>query len=147
MPPPWTTCVTFVQPPVSTWSQGRLCQVIQREFIESLIRDLGPNYKVAFIFALPKSDRIRIHPLWRILEYACIILQFWVPRTEDEWDSVVRWGRTTLPHGLFQEDDRITSVLGVSPPSESSELSSDQSDDSASNKSDAFWLGYGYWHT
>ena len=100
--------MTFVQPPVLTRSQGRLCQVIQREFIESLIRDLGPNYKVTIRFALP--------PLWRILEFACIILQFWVPRTEDEWDSVVRWGRTTLPHGRFQEDDRITSVPGVSRP-------------------------------
>ena len=117
---------------------------------------LGPNYKVAFIFALPKSDRVRIRPLWRILEYACIILQFWVPRTEDKWDSIVRWGRTTLPHGLFQKDDRITSVLGVGPPSELSESSSDQSDDSASNEPyydsdnvdpDAPWLGYGYWHT
>ena len=107
--------VTFVQPPVLTRSQGRLCQVIQQEFIESLIRDLGLNYKVDPIFALPKSDRIRIRPLWRILDYACIILQVWVPRTEDEWESVGRWGRTTLPHGLFQEDDRLTSVRGVLP--------------------------------
>jgi hypothetical protein len=110
MPPTWTTCVTFVQPPVLTRSQGRLCQGIQREFIESLIRDLGPNYKVALIFALPKSDRVRIRPLWRILQYACIILQVGVPRTEEEWDYVVRWGRTTLPNGRFQEDDRITLV-------------------------------------
>jgi hypothetical protein len=109
MPPPWTTCVTFVQPPVLTRSQGRLCQVIQQENIESLIRDLGSNYKVALIFALPKSDRVRIRPLWRVFNYACFILQFWVPRTEDEWDSIVRWGRTTLPHGSFQEDDRLTS--------------------------------------
>jgi len=76
-------CVTFVQPPVLTQSQGCLCQVIQREFIESLIRDLGPNYKVALIFVLPKSDHVRIRPLWRILDYTCIILQVWVPRTED----------------------------------------------------------------
>ena len=109
--PPWTTCVTFVHPPVLTRSQGRLRQRIQREFIESLIRDLGPNYKVALIFALPRSDRVRIRPLWRILDYACIILQVWVPRTEDEWESVVLWGRTTLPHGLFQEDETF---LGVS---------------------------------
>ncbi len=102
--------MTFVEPPVLTRSQGRLCQVIQREFIESLIRDLDPNYKVAFILSLPKSDRIRIRPLWRILEYACLIFQFWVPRTEDDWESVARWGRTTLPHGLFQEDDKITAV-------------------------------------
>ena len=54
MPPPWTTCVTFVQPPVLTRSQGRLCQVIQQENIESLIRDLGSNYKVALIFASPR---------------------------------------------------------------------------------------------
>ena len=114
MPPPWTIWATFVHPPVLTRSQGRLCQVIQRELIESLIRDLGPNYKVAFIFSLPKSDRVRIRPLWRILEFACLIFQFWVPRTEDDWDSVVRWGRTTLPHGRFQEDDRITSGLCVS---------------------------------
>ncbi len=106
--------MTFVQPPVLTRSQGRLCQVIQREFIESLIRDLGPNYKVALIFALPRSDRVRIRPLWRLLEYDCIILELGVPRTEEEWDYVVIWGRTTLPQGLFQEDDRITSVLGVS---------------------------------
>ena len=89
---------------------GSLVPSDPREFIESLIRDLGPNYKVAFIFALPKSDHVRICPLWRILEFACL----WVPRTEDECDSVVRWGRTTLPHGRFQEDDRITSGLGVS---------------------------------
>ena len=109
--PPWDTWLIFVQPPVLTWSKFRLCLVIQREFIESLIRDLGPNYKVAIRFALPKSDRVRICPLWRILDYACIILQVWVPRTEDEWESVVLWGRTTLPHGLFQEDETF---LGVS---------------------------------
>ncbi len=102
--------MTFVQPPVLTRSQGRLCQVIQREFIESLIRDFGPNYKVVFIFSLPKSDRVRIRPLWRIFDCACLIFQFWVPRTEDDWESIVRWGRTILPHGLFQEDDRITLV-------------------------------------
>ena len=115
MPPPWTTCVTFVQPPVLTRSQGRLCQVIQREFIESLIRDLGPDYKVALIFTLPKSDRVWIRPLWRVLEYACIILAIGIPRTEEDWDSVYIWGRTTFPHGLFQEDDRLTSVRGVLP--------------------------------
>ena len=111
MQPPWTTWVTFVQPPVLTRSQGRRCQVIQREFIESLIRDLGADFRVAFIFALPRSDRVWIRPIWRILEYDCIILQFWVPRMEEEWDYVVIWGRTTLPHGLFQADDRITSVI------------------------------------
>ena len=115
MPPPWTTWVTFVQPPVLTRSQGRLCQVIQREFIESLIRDLGPNYKVAIRFALPKSNRVLFRPLWRVLEYPCIIFVIWVPRTEDDWDSVYPWGRTTFPHGLFQEDDRLTSVRGVLP--------------------------------
>jgi hypothetical protein len=117
MPPLWTTWVTFVQPPVLTRSQGRLCQVIQREFIESLIRDLGPNYKVAIRFALPKSDRVWIRPLWRVLEFPCIIFEIGVPRTEKDWDSVYRWGRTTFPHGLFQEDDRLTSVRGVLSPS------------------------------
>ncbi len=78
MPPPWTTWVTFVQPPVLTRSQGRRCQVIQREFIESLIRDLGADFRVAFKFALPRSDRVWIRPLWRILEYDCIILEFGV---------------------------------------------------------------------
>jgi hypothetical protein len=108
--PPWTPCVTVVHPPVLTRSQGRLCQRIQREFIESLIRDLGRNYRVAIRFALPKSDRVYIRPLWRVLEFACIILQFWIPLTEDagiedDWESAVLWGRTTLPHGLFQADD------------------------------------------
>ncbi len=115
MPPPWTTWVTFVQPPVLTRSQGRLCQVIQREFIESLIRDLGPNYKVVIRFALPKSDRLWIRPLWRVLEFPCIIFEIGVPRTEEDWDSVYRWGCTIFPHGLFQEDDRLTSVRGVLP--------------------------------
>ena len=105
--------MTFAQPPVLTRSQGRLCQVIQREFIESLIRDLGPNYRVAFVFALPRSDRVLIRPLWRILEYPCIIFEFGVPRTEEEWDYVVPWGRTTLPNGRFQEDDRIITVAGI----------------------------------
>ena len=108
--PPWTTCVTFVHPPVLTRSQGRLCQRIQRKFIESLIRDLGEHYRVAIRFALPKSDRVYIRPLWIVLEFACIILQFWIPLTEDagiedDWDSAVLWGCTTLPHGLFQADD------------------------------------------
>ena len=88
--------------------------MIQREFIESLIRDLGADFRVSFKFALPRSDCVLIRPLWRILKYDCIILQFGVPRTEEEWDYVVRWGRTTLPHGLFQENDRITSVRVVS---------------------------------
>ena len=114
MPPTWTPCVTFVHPPVLTRSQGRLCQVIQREFVESLIRELGPKYKVGITFSLPKSGDLRIRPLWRILQFPCLIFQFLVPLTEDDWDHVVRWGRTTLPHGLFQEDEKITLFLGVS---------------------------------
>ena len=108
MPPPWTTWVTFVQPPVLTRSQGRLCLVIQWEFIESLILDLGAEFRVAVIFALPRCAHIFIRPLWGILQCDWIILKFGVPRTEEEWNYVVYWGRTTLPHGLFQDDDRIT---------------------------------------
>ncbi len=44
-----------------------------------------------------------------------IILEIGVPRTKEDWGSVYRWGRTTLPHGLFQEDDRLTSIRGVLP--------------------------------
>jgi hypothetical protein len=101
MQPPWTTWVTFVQPPVLTRSQGLLCLVIQREFIESLILDLGADFRVSVIFALPRRDCIFIRPLRRILQYDWIILQVGVPRTEEEWNYVVRWGCTTLPHGLF----------------------------------------------
>jgi len=89
MPPTWTPCVTFVHPPVLTRSQGRLCQAIQREFVESLIRELG------------------------ILQFPCLIFQFLVPLTEDDWDHVVRWGRTTLPHGRFQGHNEISSVTSV----------------------------------
>jgi len=34
-----------------------MCLVIQREFIKSLIQDLGADFGVAFRFALPRSDR------------------------------------------------------------------------------------------
>ena len=117
MPPPWTTWVTFVQPLVLTRSQGRLCLVIQREFIESLILDLGAEFRVPVIFALPRRDtQTFIRPLWRILQYDWIILQVGVPRTEEEWNYIVYWGRTTLPHGLFQEDDRVTWIRVFSQP-------------------------------
>ena len=81
-----------------------------REFVESLIRELGPKYKVGITFSLPKSGNLRIRPLWRILHFPCLIFQFLVPLTEDDWDHVVRWGRTTLPHGRFQEHNEIISV-------------------------------------
>jgi len=113
--PPWDTWLTFVQPQVLTRSQFCLCLVIQREFIESLIQDLGADFRVAFRFALPRSDRCRVRPLWAILRHDFIILEIGVPQTEEDWGSVYRWGRTTLPHGLFQEDDRLTSIRGVLP--------------------------------
>ena len=63
--------------------------MIQREFIESLILDLGADFRVAVIFALPRcGDHIFIRPLWRILQYDWIILQFGVPRTDEEWNYV-----------------------------------------------------------
>ena len=114
MPPTWTPSVTFVHPPVLTRSQGRLCQLIQREFIESLIQEFGPNYMVGITFSLPKSGYLRIRPLWRILQFPCLIFQFLVPLTDDDWDYVVRWGRTTLPHGRFQKHNEIISVTTFS---------------------------------
>ncbi len=101
--PPWDTWLSFVQPPVLTWSQFRLCLLIQREFIESLIRDFGADFRVAIRFALPRSDRCRVRPLWAILQHDFIILEIGVPRTEEDWGSAYRWGRTTLPPAFFKK--------------------------------------------
>jgi len=113
--PPWDTWLIFVKLPVLTQSQFCLCLVIQREFIESLIRDFGADFRVSFRFALPRSDRCWVRPLWAILQHAFIFLEIGVPRTEVDWGSVYRWGRISLPHGLFQEDDRLTSIRVVLP--------------------------------
>jgi len=113
--PPWDTWLIFVQPQVLTRRQFRRCLVIQREFIESLIRDFGVDFRVSFRFALPHSDRCRVRSLWAILRHDFIILEIRVPQTEEDWGSVHRWGRTTLPHGLFQEDNRLTSIQVVHP--------------------------------
>ena len=72
MPPPWEAWFALnpAQPPVLTRSQFRLCLVIQREFIGSLIRDWGEAFRVTFQFALPRSDRVRVLPLWDILLFS-----------------------------------------------------------------------------
>jgi hypothetical protein len=80
--PPWDTWLTFVQLQVLTRSQFHLCLVIQREFIESLIQDLGADFRVALRLALPRSDRCCVCPLWAILRHDFIILEIGVPRTE-----------------------------------------------------------------
>ena len=103
--------VTFVQPPVLTRSQFRLCLEIQREFLEQVIRIEGANYRVAVVFAYPRRDNLFIRPLWRLLQYDWVILQIGVPRYEEEWDYVYYWGRTNLPYGIFKEDDRICAII------------------------------------
>ena len=56
MPPPWEAWFALnpAQPPVLTRSQFRLCLVIQREFIESLIRDWGEAFRVFPVRAPPQ---------------------------------------------------------------------------------------------
>jgi hypothetical protein len=113
MPPPWEAWFALnpAQPPVLTRSQFRLCLVIQREFIGSLIRDWGEAFRVTFQFALPRSDRIRVLSLWDILRFDFIIYEFGIPRTEEDWGSIVRWGRRKLPHGRFQTSGILSSVV------------------------------------
>ena len=99
--PPWDTLLIFVQPPVLTWSQFCLCLVIQREFIESLIRDYGADFRVSFRSALPRSDRCWVRPLWAILQHGFILLDIGVPRTEEDWGlgpNKQAWGGAAAAH-------------------------------------------------
>ena len=99
------------QPPVLTRSQFCLCLVIQRDFIESLIQDLGAAFRVAVQFTLTRSNRVQILPLWDILRFDFIIRVFGIPRTEEDWGTIVCWGRRTLPHGRFQTSGILSSVV------------------------------------
>ena len=111
--PPWEGwfAIDPAQPLVLTRSQFRLCLVIQREFIESLIQDLGAAFRFAVQFTLPRSNRVRVFPLRDILRFGFIIRVFGIPRTEEDWGEVVRWGRRTLPHGRFQTSGILSSVV------------------------------------
>ncbi len=113
MTPPWEDWFALdpAQPPVLTRSQFRLSLVIQREFIESLIRDLGVVFRVAVQFTLPRSKHVRVLPLRDILQYDFIFRVFRIPRTEEDWGEVVRWGRRTLPHGRVQTSGILSSVV------------------------------------
>jgi hypothetical protein len=93
------------QPPVLNRIQFCLCLVIQREFIVSLIQDLGADFRVAVQFLLPHHNRVRLRPLRDILRENKIIRILGIPRTKEDWTEIIRWGRRTLPHGRFQTSE------------------------------------------
>jgi len=81
MTPPWEDWFALdpTQLPVLTRSQFCLCLVIQWEFIEFLIRDLGAAFRGAVQFTLPHSNRVRVLPLRDILRFDFIIRMFGIP--------------------------------------------------------------------
>ncbi len=118
MTTPWEDWVGEWTPPWEDWhshhpaqsrvlsrSQFHLCLEIQREFIVSLIQDLGADFRAVVQLTLPHHHRARNRPLWDILLYNKIIRILGIPWMEEVWTDIIHWGCHTLPHGRFQTSE------------------------------------------